>query len=774
MVKLYPPIIDGTLPAFYGNLLTVPFQMNRAVSKSEVISFQIKIKTVQNSRYVYSNESGSDVIIDWDNNLVSFKINAKDIFRVGQYYKVQIAYVTEGNVVGYFSSSGVTKYTTEPKVYIENLKTDKNNLHLHSYTGVYSQKDRDTTEKLYSYKFNLYDSKYQLILSSGEQLHNSMEDVENYESINNYIIERDLDQEKKYYIRYEIVTTNGLEYASPYYTIVQKIPIEPEFNFDICAAEPDREDGCIKVHLSNIVDTMTGLFKTSRGTFKLLRADSKTNFTEWYDIMDFAFYDEQPGGLLYTDYTIEHGVEYQYASIQYSKFNIWSKRLESNKVRADFEYAYLFDGKRQLKIKYNPKISSFKAVHLETKLDTIGSKHPYIFRNGNVDYKEFPISGLISLQSDENSLFLENEFFEKAERKPGAARSFKDYSTYSIDNIQAERDFKLEVLSWLNNGQPKLFRSSTEGNYIVRLLNVSLSPMDQLGRLLHTFNSTAYEIADNNFATLKSLGFINENKVANKVVGWSTTEVSKALAHENLISYKAISLRLEDFMPGDQIYINDGVKRQTSDGTVQIGQVITIGTTGIYEIDLKESIEISEVKLVYSVYGSDSKGLVTYAYYKTANSSFDYIKEMEVVDVPIQQFSGESRLENESFFNKLSNVKQQIQKIYFLRASYIGSDRLKDTGWMTIDGNDISIKETNYIYVKDFDINSIITFDQDVMVEICYQLSKVTYEIEDTNREIRQLKQKYETSQSEEDYEVFISALTEELERLGAIKGEVV
>jgi hypothetical protein len=45
----------------------------------------------------------------------------------------------------------------------------------------------------------------------------------------------------------------------------------------------------------------------------------------------------------------------------------------------------------------------------------------------------------------------------------------------------------LEVLEWLNNGEAKIFRSPTEGNYIVRLMNVSLTPNDTLGRMLHTF-----------------------------------------------------------------------------------------------------------------------------------------------------------------------------------------------------------------------------------------------------------------------------------------------
>jgi hypothetical protein len=39
-------------------------------------------------------------------------------------------------------------------------------------------------------------------------------------------------------------------------------------------------------------------------------------------------------------------------------------------------------------------------------MDTIGGKHPFVFRNGNVNYKEFPISGLISLVSDPNERFM--------------------------------------------------------------------------------------------------------------------------------------------------------------------------------------------------------------------------------------------------------------------------------------------------------------------------------------------------------------------------------
>jgi hypothetical protein len=54
-------------------------------------------------------------------------------------------------------------------------------------------------------------------------------------------------------------------------------------------------------------------------------------------------------------------------------------------------------------------------------------------------------------------------------------------------NVVAERKFRMAVLDWLNNGEVKLFRSPTEGIYLVRLMNVSLSPEERLGRMLYSF-----------------------------------------------------------------------------------------------------------------------------------------------------------------------------------------------------------------------------------------------------------------------------------------------
>jgi len=53
----------------------------------------------------------------------------------------------------------------------------------------------------------------------------------------------------------------------------------------------------------------------------------------------------------------------------------------------------------------------------------------------------------------------------------GVVRDNRDLTS---ENITAERYFKLKVLEWLNDGNIKLFKSPTEGNYLVRLINTQL------------------------------------------------------------------------------------------------------------------------------------------------------------------------------------------------------------------------------------------------------------------------------------------------------------
>ena len=57
MAKLYPPQIEGVIPAFTGTRIRVPFYMNKTVGWNEISGLQLKVKNVSNNLTLFSCES---------------------------------------------------------------------------------------------------------------------------------------------------------------------------------------------------------------------------------------------------------------------------------------------------------------------------------------------------------------------------------------------------------------------------------------------------------------------------------------------------------------------------------------------------------------------------------------------------------------------------------------------------------------------------------------------------------------------------------------------
>lgn len=499
MAKLYPPYIEGTIPAFYGDSITVPFSMNRAVGKSDISGFQLVFKSIQTGSQL---ETLSSTIYSLENNTVTFSgINSSKIQVKGQSYKIQLAYVDTSGAVGYFSTVGIVKYTAKPSIEIEGLAKSTLNNHKYNYIGVYTTED--ITEKMYSCEFKVYDQNKEIIIDTGEIIHNSLEDAaasnNTFTASEQFDLIKELDEGKNYYIQFLVTTTGLMELDSGLYQIVQgaAIPLE---NTLVVSAELNPDEGYIEVGMRPY---QTG--KTMTGKYALSRTSSKENFKSWNEIMRFSLNKVQEK-TIWRDFTFEQGVEYQYAIFMIDGNNNYSQKVLSEKVVGDFEDMFLFDGERQLKVRFNPKVSSFKNVTQEALTTTIGGTYPVYQRNGHIKYKQFSISGLLSHLTDEAGYFL-----------PAiAANKLTDtdnkYSIYlNPENFAAERDFKLEVLDWLSNGKTKLFRSPGEGNYLIKLTGVSLSPTDSLSRLIHTFSATANEIGECSHDNLVDCGIITDS-----------------------------------------------------------------------------------------------------------------------------------------------------------------------------------------------------------------------------------------------------------------------
>lgn len=726
MAKLYPPIIEGTIPAFWGDSITIPFSMNKVVNKTEIAGFSIKIKTVQNNLHLGTLKSSS---FDLNNLTATFSLDTElqEKLNVGQYYKIQMAFIDTYGLIGYYSTVGVIKKTTKPEIGIQDLEKEKRNQALTAYIGWYEQprEGGDWTEKVYSYNFKVWDLDNKIIADSGELLHMSANDETANKSIDTFIMMQELTQNSTYYIQYTVTTTGGMV-ISQKYRLSPRQSVLPEIDAEL-RTSLNEENGYVYITLLGTIKD--NYEKTANGAFLLSRrkVDEPGN---WEELVRFGLRSEKPSTWNWKDFTVEQGVSYIYSIQQYSD-KLYSQRILSKicideekdiwiekEIYVDFEHAFLFDGEKQLKIKYNPKVSSFKTTILESKMETLGSKHPFIFRNGMVSYKDFPISGLISYLMDEENLFMDNDNFthENLVRNHLDSSIPRDnfkvrHTNLTGDNIQREREFKLNVLDWLNNGEPKLFRSPGEGNYIVRIMNSSLSPSDQVGRMLHTFQCNAYEIADYTYQNLSSYSFIrSEEGMAEdrKVTHWATIETLRLLPEiptqnftENILpeGVQANELNIQGMLPGDRISITYADLNSLD---------IVIGATGSYAAS--NIAPISEVKL----WGANAKvnGMITYSYEITYSNTFGLYSNATSMEIPAKQIFGTDVI-GINVRKYLEDLKTSILNVYYMSfekrpIQAIYADAGKD---IIVKDNNVDINISNLYYdrykTQKVDINNL-------------------------------------------------------------------
>ena len=662
----YAPIINTSVPGFLiedattAKKLRVYFTHNIAVSKAEVKAISVIIKPysqLAETNYIAQGRTqGTDPQHSYHDldkgQLVLGSISTSGVpFVKGAYYKVQIAYVDYDNNIGPYSSVGITRClgnVGNTELFVEGLDIqNKQNIPQRVYMG-YFLHDTDIVENVYSYRFKLTDqTANNIITDTGTVLAEYDENGQTVMSLN--VLDEPIPGHL-YTLFFEITTVNGY-HTSVSYSLSGNLRNLPNMYKESIIAYQDAdgiENGYVTISLkSRNVEKAQGT--TQNGDFILLRKELGSR--AWYTLTKFKLTSQSDfEKFIWKDFSIESGKTYIYGIEQYYQDQITQEILYSDKVitpipiRPQFEHIFLSDGKRQLKIAYNPQVSSIKTVTLETKVDTIGNKYPIFSRNGKVGYKEMPLSGLISYHMDLNSYFLtENElgldnwenrqkrfspidrntdividglnvneynrnlmyytllapnvldivdyrFYvydpkEAAEEKTNLAKMTWQPVKYDIygqrimdftldfeipegkvyviraevryhnqegiyeigktdsyyisdsvmnpqfnltaDNFAMEKHFKTLVYDWLNNGKPKFFRSPAEGNFILRLMNVSLSPNTTVGRMLHTFSATGYEIAECSMEQLKELQLIkyaNYNNTKNNLSNSSNIE----------------------------------------------------------------------------------------------------------------------------------------------------------------------------------------------------------------------------------------------------------
>lgn len=271
---------------------------------------------------------------------------------------------------------------------------------------------------------------------------------------------------------------------------------------------------------------------------------------------------------IFKDYCVEMGTQYQYAGVVQNNrgqegvmlWEMFSPYASGSNPFAELdklEFSVLTAKDCQLRFQGNPTVSNFKREVQESFQTTIGDEYPFYSRVGKSNYRTLSFSGVVSINFDFTSLFLEldstNPSYEKrgllweknlivpiekvydqqqislnrrrfninnpfiastAETNntsgPGtihderllASRKKKYNTQQTSDMIYLERRFREKAMSWLSNGKPKLFRSETEGNMIVIASGVSFTPLQGSQRMVYTAQMTLTEIAAHNLTNL--------------------------------------------------------------------------------------------------------------------------------------------------------------------------------------------------------------------------------------------------------------------------------
>lgn len=575
-ISIYPPTLQSTQPAF---LATTPdyeikYTLQKVTSAETIKHIQIRVVEQRSNSSIVNTSKYPDNIIYKNVDLTKeaspygIKILTADLrksWTPGVCYKIQLRFgmasgsdpilnggkfpdnlqqfaswkkaMINAQLFSEWSTVMIIKAIAQPEVYIENagilkadvtssVKTEASLTPL--FIGGYI--DNASEEPLEKYKFDLYDE-------VGKTLIESSDWIQAVSGKNcSHRFKTMLTNNESYRVYFSIVTRNGYETRTYYDFQAIKVYLESLTDVSIRVDDADvfcRENGCMRIYLS-AKSPLTGCYV-------LTRTSEESNYQVYEDLKYFNYFEEEfSDTLLYIDYIIESGIKYKYAFQYQNSQGLRSAPLQEEGMpvpsrSVDFEYSYIYRDGVQLRLKFNQKLSSFKHTTLASKQDTLGDQFPHLSKNGYAYYAEFPISGLISFQMDEDQTFFtlktdgyyyNNELVIPADKFSVSTVTRGDESVPSYlpidssitdNNIFIERKFREKAEQFLNDFTYKLYKSPTEGNIVIGLINMSMTPNASLGRMIFEFSATAYEVLENTIDDLNEVGIIDVGTFNNEV-----------------------------------------------------------------------------------------------------------------------------------------------------------------------------------------------------------------------------------------------------------------
>lgn len=538
--NLYPPIFKKSyVPAFVGKCrIYFSISIYNSLTNINQNAVQVIVQNQKTNQSVLKHSlypSGIKITsLGIDNEIQNdekyyIEIGDSDIegkFNFNEYYKVQIRFSqsdveTPSNSIGIdnwlnnnlikfsqWSTVVLIKPISEPILSLKNFNLNATSTTITNsdltILGIVQPSLTGDKEGFKSYRIFIYDENNVLLEDSKNKYFQDSNEIQynckyNFESGNSYILKIQILTENLYFMQKSInFQVNYATYEDFEATIV---------------AEIDKNAACAIVTLNNNILAELGT------NIVIRRTSSKNNFTFWEDVYTTLIPPNSKLDLIWKDFTIESGVWYKYSVVKRNKQNFRSVPIEIEKpIMGIFEDIFLTTSTHQLKIRFDPQINNYSRVVSESLTETIGSKYPFIRRNGKVNYRTFAISGTISYFCD-----LQQNLMHSAHEDLYGEDSKNLYEQYNINNninlyndIIQEKEFREKVIDFLYDNNAKLYKSATQGNIIVKLMNITLTPNNTLSRQIYSFNCTAYEIDEFNYQNCVKYNIQNEGVYVNQ------------------------------------------------------------------------------------------------------------------------------------------------------------------------------------------------------------------------------------------------------------------
>lgn len=535
-INLYPPVVETYIPAFLigssdiqKNTCRVYFSISLYNSLSDIKNAQVTVanqntnlSVLDKSKYpceIMLTDIKTDLTRTSDDKYY-IEIKPSDIeegFVINQYYKVQIRFTAAGaadvdltppqkidnwlaaNLSNFseWSTVCLVRGISIPSLSVSGFDISADttlwSLNNVDVVGRLTYADSAETDTLKSYQIKLYDINNQLLSDSGVIYSNAYSNINEF----NYTFEYAFNEGESYYFTFKYETANMYTESNTYeFMVIQEGADKLEATL---TATLDNINGCIALHIKSDIGQESFV-----GNITIRRTSSESNFTIWEDVHTESFEENSKLDYTWYDYTIKSGVYYKYIAQRRSSVGNRGIAIhaEGEPFMMLFDDMYLTGGDGQLNIRFDPSVSSFKRTVSESRTDTIGSKYPYIKRNGYVEYRQFPIGGTITHLMDPSHLITSREeIFRDSLDNYTEFNKDKNVRIDDFNDWTYEREFREKVMDFLYANKVRLFRSATEGNILVKIMDINLTPNSTLGRRIYSFTATAYEV---DAATIKN------------------------------------------------------------------------------------------------------------------------------------------------------------------------------------------------------------------------------------------------------------------------------